>query len=291
VQHPSGFAFAVPATSFRLKALALAVPALLALLGVLGAACCRLQPRACAVCFPEEVERPLVMFSNFVTGSEEAARATDAKFASAAKTGPVYTWAKGFHAKFVVQATPTSLALRDAVAAIEAKQMRGLAKYRPVAVGGAGMMGDDGDSWLGEEEAKAEAASSFARFVAAVDKGEAVAVQNYGHVLKLGEAAPSEEERLGQMEQVAVAMARKQQELVDALTVAEERQTGLQNELASLKTAKGKQARMAAIGDTTETLGRGDHAAFLDAWVKSGALVDAQVTPLLLFDQVLFAGF
>jgi hypothetical protein len=231
------------------------------------------------------------MFSNFVTGSEEAARATDAKFASAAKTGPVYTWAKGFHAKFVVQATPTSLALRDAVAAIEAKQMRGLAKYRPVAVGGAGMMGDDGDSWLGEEEAKAEAASSFARFVAAVDKGEAVAVQNYGHVLKLGEAAPSEEERLGQMEQVAVAMARKQQELVDALTVAEERQTGLQNELASHKTAKGKQARMAAIGDTTETLGRGDHAAFLDAWVKSGALVDAQVTPLLLFDQVLFAGF
>jgi len=276
VEHSSEFVFGTPATSFRLKAMALAIPILLALLALLGSACCRLKPRFCSICFPEESERPLVMFSNFVTGSEDAAKAEDEKFDIAHKSAPVYTWAKSFHAKFLVQATPTGNALRNTISTMEAKQMLGLSKYAPVTVGGPQMMRSDEDGWNEEEEGKFEA-SSFSRFVRAVDEGEVVSPDTYGNTLKLGEAGPSEEERLVQMEQVAVAMARKQQELVDALTVAEEKQTGLQLELATLRSSKGKTAQLAAIRDATETLGRGEHAAFLEDWVKNGALVDARV--------------
>ena len=276
VEHSSEFVFGTPATTFRLKAMALAVPVLLVLLALLGSACCRLKPRFCSICFPEESERPLVMFSNFVTGSEEAAKAEDEKFDDAHKSAPVYTWAKSFHAKFLVQATPTGNALRNTISTMEAKQMLGLSKYAPVTVGGPQMMRSDEDGWNEEEEGKFEA-SSFSRYVTAVDEGVVVSPDVYGNTLKLGEAGPTEEERLVQMEQVAVAMARKQQELVDALTVAEEKQTGLQLELTTLKSAKGKTGKLAAIRDATETLGRGEHATFLEDWVKNGALVDAQV--------------
>ena len=85
--------------------------------------------------------------------------------------------------------------------------------------------------------------------------------------------------KLARLENIAVDMVRKQQELVNAVMVAEEKHRGLHNELLTLKTSQGKNAKMQAIGDATTTLGVGEHMGFVDKWLNKGALVDANVLP------------
>merc|ERR1711965_386267 len=94
-------------------------------------------------------------------------------------------------------------------------------------------------------------------FMRAIDEGEIIPAQ--APKQEGGEdASESEESKLARLESIAVDMVRKQQELVNALMVAEEKHRGLHNELLTLKNSQGKTAKMQAIGDATTTLGVGD---------------------------------
>lgn len=55
--------------------------------------------------------------------------------------------------------------------------------------------------------------------------------------------APTDEERIAELEKVAVSMARKQQELVNALAVAEEKHLALHQDITGLAEDAGKRNR------------------------------------------------
>jgi uncharacterized phage infection (PIP) family protein YhgE len=61
-------------------------------------------------------------------------------------------------------------------------------------------------------------------------------------------------EQLERLESIAVKMAMKQQELVNALHVAEERQSELQDQLKDLRNSKGHRAKVTSINQSTMDL-------------------------------------
>ncbi len=143
-----------------------------------------------------------------------------------------------------------------------------------------GQTSAEGGDMPTSQQKKTNAAVETAKlmdFMKVIDEGEIIQAQAPQRQGEVGEAESSED-KLARLENIAVDMVRKQQELVNALMVAEEKHRGLHNELLTLKNSQGKTAKMQAIGDATTTLGVGDKE-FVDKWIGNGALVDASVLP------------
>ena len=150
------------------------------------------------------------------------------------RTGALYTWAKQYQARSLVQGTPTGQRLAASLRQIEAQELR---LYRPL-----GPVEDDEAKVLALLKVLDDGGVLDARTPRLPPERNA----NGQVVLE------SDESRLAKLENIAVDMARKQQELVAALTVAEERQRSLHGDLVGLRS--GPRAEVVAINDSTTTL-------------------------------------
>ena len=103
------------------------VPLIVLALGLLGSLCCKAKPEFCWCCFGDDDDSTkLVIFSSFAgEASEEATAELDEKYVHQHRVGGVYTWAKQFHGKFVVQGTPTGLKMAQHMRAMEREQLLG----------------------------------------------------------------------------------------------------------------------------------------------------------------------
>jgi len=241
-----------PRTSILLRFGLLLVPLGVVFLGLVGSLCCRSPPKCCWCCFPTEVDAGLVMFSNFAGGGVGAkgAAVVDEQYVTQHRKGGIYTWSKQFHARMMVNATPTGLGLAGALRDVERAQLLAGGE-----AGGGG--GDDG----------------LVDFTEAVDRGDVIGARGFSGALDPG---TTPEQKLAALERIAVDMARKQQELVNALEASEEKHKALEAEVSTLR-VRGKTPTIKAIHDDTEALGRGAHSRFLADWVAGGALVDAHL--------------
>ena len=250
-----------PSTPLVLRAVVASVPFFVVLVALVAVGCCKWHAAGgtfCEVCFPLDVDASLVMFSNFAGGDGDAdVKAQDDKYVTQHRTGGVYTWAKQFHAKYIVGATPSGLALTGLMRNIEMEQ---LGHYKAAAVtldpegmglassspgGGGGGRGGGGGGFLGARD------SDLVDFTSAVDEGRSLQPSVHG----FADDTPVER-KLDVLEGVAVEMARKQQELVNALVVSEEKHATLAAELGGLTSAKGEKVAFKSLYGATETLGR-----------------------------------
>jgi uncharacterized iron-regulated membrane protein len=90
------------------------VPLAITFFALVGLICCRFK-RTFAPwwrLFQSEEDGSLVMFSSFA-GVELEAEEVDEQNVAQQRQGGVYTWAKQFHAKSVVQGTPTAQHLTE----------------------------------------------------------------------------------------------------------------------------------------------------------------------------------
>lgn len=173
------------------------------------------------------------------------------------REGAIYTWAKQFHTRILVRSTPIGHTLAPVMKEVHDRQRSAV-----------GLAATEGHTAKGLEP-----------FIKDAEAGQPKAMIPMPDMARL-----TEEERVAKMEEIAVDMARKQQELVVALSVAQEKQDTLRSELQQLK-AKKQDEVIAVGGALSKPKGpapppkdaKAGLQQFVDSWLGDGALIDAKL--------------